>query len=126
MASRASCGALFERRQRFALKPLQRQQPAGRQGLFDPGHVHERPVGEHEAVELGDLRLPLVVELLAHPLADFMRDLPRVDRRADATMEREQEIELGEIGFDRGRHLGILQLAGQRLASQVLRFMHLA
>ena len=91
---------LLERRQRFAVKPLQRQKPAGRQALLDAGHADERPVGEHQAIEFGDLRLALVVELLAHPLADLLGDLMRVDRRAHATMQRKQEIELGEIGFD--------------------------
>ncbi len=88
--------------------------------------MHERPVGEHEAIEFGDLGFAMVVELLAHPLADLMRDLARVDRRADAAMERKQEIELREIGFDGRRHLGILQLAGERLAVEPSRFMHLA
>src|SRR5271166_4736828 len=73
---------LFERRQRLAVEPLQRQKPARRQALFDAGHADEWPVGEHEAIEIGDLRLTLVVELLAHPLADLVRDLARVDRRA--------------------------------------------
>ena len=87
-------GGLFERRQRLAAEPLHRQQAPGRKGLLDPRHAHERPLGEHHAVEPRDLRLAHIVELLAHPLANLAGDLARVDRRADAAMEREQEVEL--------------------------------
>ena len=83
---------------------------------MDARHAHERLVGEHEPVEPRHLRLAQIVELLAHALADLARDLARVDRGAHALVQREQEVELGKVRFDRRGHLRILQLAGDRLA----------
>ncbi len=105
----------FEFGEFLALEPLQRQKAARRQFGMDARHAHERPVGQHQAVEARDLRLANIVELLAHPLADFARDLARLDRRAHAPVQREQKVELRQVRFDRRRHLRILQLAGERL-----------
>jgi hypothetical protein len=69
--------------------------------------------------------LALVVELLAHPLADLLRDLARVDRRVHAAVEREGEFELLQVGFDGRLHVRILQLAGEQGAVLGGRAMHL-
>ena len=87
--------------ERLAVEPLHREQSARRQALVNPRHADERPVGEHHAIEPGDLGLSLVVELFAHPLADLARHLAGVDRGARAPMEREQKVEIGEIGLNR-------------------------
>ena len=115
----------FERRQSFAFEPLQRDETARAQLLVDARHAHERPVGEHDGVEAGDLRLAHIVELLAHPLADLAGDLAGLDRPADPLVQREQEIELGEVGFDRRGHLRILQLAGDLFALEGPPLVHL-
>ncbi len=112
--------------ERLAVEPLHRQQSPRRQALLDPRHAHERPVGEHDAIEPGDLGLALVVELFAHPLADLARHLAGVDRCAGAPMKREQKVEIGEIGLHRRGHVRILQLAGESLAAEAYRSMHLA
>ena len=112
--------------ERLAVEPLHRQQSPRRQALVDPRHAHERPVGEHDAIEPGDLGLALVVELFAHPLADLARHLACVDRGARAPMEREQEVEIGEIRLHRRSHVRILQLAGEPLAAEAERSVHLA
>ena len=116
----------FELGQLFALEPLQRQETAGAQLLVDARHAHERPVGEHHGVEARDLRLAHIVELLAHPLADLAGDLARLDRPADPLVQREQEIELRQVGFDRRRHLRILQFAGDLFAVERPPLVHLA
>ncbi len=116
---------VLESDERLALQPLQREQAPRREALLDSRHAHERPVGEHEPVEPRDLRLALIVEFLAHPRPDLARDFARVDRRADPAAKREQEVELRQVGFDRRSHLGILQLAGERLAFEARRPMHL-
>ena len=67
-----------------------------------------------------------IVELLADARADLARDLARVDRRTHPAVERQQDVELGEIGFHRRGHVGILQLAGERLAVEAGRAVHLA
>ena len=70
-------------------------------------------------------RLALVVELLAHALGDLLLDLARVDRRVHAAVDGEENVELGEVGLHGGGHVGILQLAGERLAVERGRPVHL-
>ena len=82
--------------ERLAVEPLHRQQSPRRQALIDPWHADERSVREHHAIEPSDLRLALVVEFFAHPLADLARHLAGVDRGAGAPMEREQKVEIAE------------------------------
>ena len=72
------------------------------------------------------LRLAQIVELLAHACGDFLRDLAGVDHRVHAAVDREQPIELFQIGFDRRLHVGILELGGEPLAVGRARAMHLA
>ena len=109
----------------LTVEPFHREQSARRQALVDSRHADERPVSEHDAIEPGDLGLSLVVELFAHPLADLARHLAGVDRGAGAPMEREQKVEVGEIRLNRGRHVRILQLAGEPLAAEADRSVHL-
>ena len=62
------------------------------------------------------LRLAEIVELLAQARADLDRDLGGVDRRVEPLADREQQLQLAEIGLDRRLHVRILQLAGKRAA----------
>ena len=59
------------------------------------------------------LGLALIVELLAQARGDLHHDLGGVERRIEALADREQQLQLAQIGFDRRLHVGILQLAGQ-------------
>ena len=68
------------------------------------------------SIERRMLRLALVIELLAHPLADLLGDLAGIDGGVHAAMEREDEFELLQIRLHGRLHVGILQLAGERLA----------
>ena len=126
MASRASWGAVSKATSGSPSSHCKREQTARGQALLDPRHAHERPVGEHDAIEPGDLGLMLIIELLAHPFPDLARNLPRVDRRAGAATEREQEVEVCEVGLHRRGHVRILQLAGEPLAGEARGPMHLA
>ncbi len=89
-------------------------------------HPHLRLVGEHEGVERGMGGLAAVVELLAHPRADLLRDLGGVDRRLHAPVDGEQHVELAEVRLHGGLHVGILQLDGQLGAVERAGAMHLA
>ena len=72
------------------------------------------------------LGLAQIVELLAHPRGDLLGDLGGVDHRVHAAMDREQPVELLQVGFHRGLHVGVLQLAGERLAVERAGAVHLA
>ena len=67
-----------------------------------------------------------VIELLAHARADLLADLAGVDRGIEPAADRQQPLQLLQVGFDRGLHVGILQLAGKRGAVERARAMHLA
>ena len=72
------------------------------------------------------LELAPIIELLANARADFRSNLGGVDRRIHAPVDRENPLQLLQVGFDRRLHVGILQLAGQRLARMGAGAMHLA
>ncbi len=72
------------------------------------------------------LGLAPVIELLAHARADLLADLGGVDRGVEAAADREQPLQLLQVGFDRGLHVGILQLAGEHRAVERAGAMHLA
>ena len=72
------------------------------------------------------LGLTPIIELLAHARADLLGDFAGVDRAIEAAADRQQPFQLLQIGFDGGLHVGILQLAGQRLAIERARAMNLA
>ena len=67
-----------------------------------------------------------IVELLTHARADLLADLAGVDGGVEAAADREQPLQLLQIGFDRRLHVGILQLAGQGGAVERAGAMHLA
>ncbi len=123
--------ALGERRvlvreQLGAFEPVEREQPAGRQLRPHVRHADEIGALEHRAIERDVLRLAPVVELLAHARGDLLGDLARVDHRVHAAVDREQPVELLQVGLHGGLHVGILQLGGERLAVERARAMHLA
>ena len=115
-ASFSSCGAGLPVEQRLALQPAHGEQPVGRVRRHDLGHVHVRLVAQHVAVERDVLGLAPVVEFLAQPRRDLGMDLVGADRRIEALADREHDLELVEVGFERRGHVGILQL-GRDLAS---------
>ena len=69
--------------------------------------------------------LALVIELLAQPVGDFGMDFGGGDGAVIALVEAHCELQLAQIGFDRGGHVGILQFAGERCAVESGRPMHL-
>ncbi len=109
-----------------AVEPVEREQPSGRQ--FGPGTRHADDIGavEHGAVERDVLGLAAVIQFLAHPRADLLADFAGVDRRIEPPPDRQQPLQLLQIGFDRGLHVGILQLAGQHRAVERAGAVHLA
>ena len=96
-----------------ALQPAERQQALRRQVGPHARHPHLRDVRQHGRVEGRVLRLVLVIELFADAGTDLGGDLARVDRGIHPAMQREHEIELLQVRFHGGLHVGILQLAGE-------------
>ena len=78
------------------------------------------------AVEPHMRGLAPVIELLAQPVGDLGMDLSGGDGAVVALVEAHRELQLAQIGFDRGAHVRILQLAGERRAVERPRPMHLA
>ncbi len=109
-----------------AVEPVEREQPPGRQ--FGPRLRHANDIGilEHFAVERDVFGFAPVVQLFAHTCADLLGDFTGVDRRGKALPDREQPSQLLQVGFDRGLHIGILQLAGEHRAVERTGAMHLA
>src|SRR5262249_1201455 len=91
-----------------------------------PRHADEVALREHRPVERDVPGLAPVVELLANARADLLGNLGGVDRRVHAPVDRENETELLQIGFDRRLHAGILELTGEGRAVMGARAMHLA
>ena len=67
-----------------------------------------------------------VVEFLAQAFGEFLVDLLVLDGVVHAVIDRHRQPQLAKIGFDRTRHVGILQLAGDVGAVVQARAMHLA
>ena len=109
-----------------AFEPVEREQAAG--GQFGPGarHAHDVAALKHEAVKRDVLGFAAIVELLTHARADLLADLAGVDGGVEAAADREQPLQLLQIGFDRRLHVGILQLAGQGGAVERAGAMYLA
>ena len=81
---------------------------------------------QHLGVEAEVPRLLLVVELLAQPGRDLLVDQAGVDRGIPAAVQAEDQPELREVGVDRGLHVRVLQLAGDRAAVVQHDLVHLA
>ena len=84
-----------------------------------------RIVRQHQAVKPHLRRFALVVEFLAQAFAEFLVDLLVLDGIVHAVIDRHRQAQLAEVGFDRARHVGILQLAGDVGAVVQARTMHL-
>ena len=102
-----------EGEERLAVEPGHGEEPLRRQRRHHLRLADQRLVGERGAVEGGVPRLALVIELLAQPLGHLLGDLGGVDLRAEAPLQGEQHAELGEVGFHRRFHVGVLELAGE-------------
>jgi len=66
-----------------------------------------------------------VVEFLSQPGCHLRQDLARIHRIVEAGMEREDDLQLREVGLDRRLHIRILELGGKRPAIERDRAMHL-
>ncbi len=122
--------AVLERRflvgeQLGAVEPVERQQPAGRELRPHVGHADQVDAFQHQPVERDVLRLAPVIELLAHARGDLLADLGRVDHRVHAAVDREQPVELLQVGFHGRLHVRVLQLAGNLRAVERMRAVHL-
>ena len=105
---------ILESEDLLAFEPPERQEALCRQfgpHLRDANLLH---TGQDIAIKRRILGLVLVIELLAQTLADLGRDLARVDHRAHAPVQREDEFELIEVRLHGGLHVRILELAGER------------
>ena len=104
----------------FALNELLGQHPTSAQLADHLRHVDERV----PAVELGELglvgSLEPVVELLGDAYADLLRCAPKVEAHfprgetEQQSEERGKQLGVLQVGVDRGRHPGILDLHGDR------------
>ncbi len=109
-----------------ALEPGHGQEPLGRQLGQHLRHADCRLVAEDGAIERGVPRFQIVVELLAQARRDLLQDLARLHRRVHARVQREYDLELGEVRLHGRLHVGILQLGGERRAIVRDRAVHLA
>ena len=109
-----------------AVEPIEREQPSGRQFRPGPRHAHDIDTVEHGAIERDMLGLAAVIQLFAHPRTDLLADFAGVDGGIEPPPDRQQPLQLLQIGFDRGLHVGILQLAGQQRAIERAGAVHLA
>ncbi|HEX2206561.1 MAG TPA: hypothetical protein VHG93_02705, partial [Longimicrobium sp.] len=91
-----------------------------------PRHPDLAYVGQGLGIQRRMLGLALVIEFLAHPLADLLGDLAGVDGRVHAAVDGENPFELTQIRLHGGLHVRVLELAGQLLAVQRGRPVHLA
>ena len=96
--------------QRLALQPGHGEQPVGRVRGHDLRHVHVGLVAQHVAIERDVPGLAAIVELLAQARRDLGMDLVGADGGIEALADREHQFQLVEVGFERRRHVGILQL----------------
>src|SRR5262249_7865380 len=97
-------GVLLEAGEAAAFEPAHGQEAPRRQLVVDARHDDLGRTGEHILIEADGSRLVIIVELLAQPRGNLLGDLGGVDRRVHAAMEREQQLELAEIGLDRRGH----------------------
>ncbi len=78
------------------------------------------------AVEPHVRGLAQIIQFLAQPVGDLGMDRGRPDRAVVALVKPHRQLQLAQIGFDGGGHLGILQFAGEPGAVARDRAMHLA
>ena len=109
-----------------ALEPRHGEEPARRQLGQDLRHADAVLALEQFAVERHVTPLTLVVELLSQPGGKLDFDLRRVDGPVEPAMQRQQELQLREIGLDRRIHVRILELAGEESSCVVARPVHLS
>ena len=98
--------------QRPAVEPGHRQQAPRAVARDRHRHMHRRIVRQHQVVKAHLRRLALVIEFLAQAFGQFLVDLLVLDGVVHAVIDRHRQTQLAKIGFDRARHVGILQLAG--------------
>jgi hypothetical protein len=101
----------------LALEPAERQEALGGELGLDAGHAHLVDGPEGVGVERHMLRLALVVELLAHPLADLLGDLAGVDGGIEPAVDREGHLELAQIRLHGGLHVGYWSLQASGVPS---------
>ena len=109
-----------------AIEPVEREQPAGRELGPHAWHADQVDALQHQPIERDVLCLAPVVELLAHARGDLLGDLGRVDHRVHAAVDREQPVELLQVGFHGRLHVGVLQLAGKLRIIERASAVHLA
>ena len=112
--------------QLVAGEPIHRQQAAGGQLRPDVGHADRLFVFQHMAVERDVLGLAHIIKFLAQALGDLLGDLGGIERGIEPLADREQQLKLAQVGFDRRLHVGILQLAGKLRAVERVGAVHLA
>ena len=69
--------------------------------------------------------LPQVVEFLAQTLRQLLVDLVVLNGVVHAMVDRHGDLQLAEVGLHRARHVGILQLTGDRRTVVQEGLMHL-
>ena len=94
-------------------EPIERQQSVGRQLRPHLRHPNLLDAVEHLAIKHDVLGFAAIIELLANAHADFLGDLAGVDHGIHASMDREDQLQLPQVSFDRRLHVRVLQLAGK-------------
>ena len=120
-----SLGLALEREQGLAVQPGHGEKPIRRQRMNRLGHVHALFSAQHAPVQCQVRRFPAVVELLMQPGRKLGVNLGRIDSAVVAPVDREDHLELVEVGLDDRAHVRILQLAGEVAAFDAARAVDL-
>ena len=124
--SRSASGSCLTASKRRPVEQLGDEHAAVRELGVDRRHVGERvsaPGARHRAVVLG---LDLVVELVADPLAQLLRQRLDVEARGEALDQRQQHLQVAQVGLDRLGDARVLDLDRDGAAVERRRAVDLA
>ena len=114
--SRSASSRRLTSSKRLPVEELGDEHAAARAGRVHGRDEHERvvaPGARHRAVVLG---LDLVVELVADPFPQLLRERLDVEARGEALDQREEQLQVAQVGLDRLGDARVLDLDRDRLA----------
>ncbi len=120
------CGQLLDLLEAQAVEQVGDEHAAARDAGVHRRHVHERVPAPGPRDGAVVLRLDLVVELLADPLAQLGGERLDVHPRREPLDERKQQAEVAQVGLDGLGDARVLDLDRHRLALARDRAVHLA
>ena len=125
-SARLRARAMQASEDRLALQPGHGEQAARAEPRHRLGHGDARLALEHVPVQRHVARLEGVVELLAQPRLELGAHAAHGERLLVLLQDAQRNVEAAQIGIDRGVHVRVLQLAGERAAVVADGAMHLA